>query len=238
MQLPFLRHVLPDTPIVPLLLGYQEADTILELARVLGEALAGVTPLLVASTDLSHYFEAGRAAELDRVVVDYITRFDTAGLMTEYLRYPARERGRHVACGGGAAIAVMTAAASLGARHARVLHHADSGDVSGDKTAVVGYLAATLGRFEKPQRRPGAVSCLAGSRDTRVARTTGVAAARAERDCRPSGRTCGAVAGPRRRAGPAHGCLCHPSARQSSAWLYRFGHTGYATGRGGGSMRR
>ena len=105
------------------------------------------TPLLVASTDLSHYFDAARAALLDRVVIDRVTRFDADGLLAEFERYPRHERGRYVACGGGAAVAVMKAASALGARDGLVLHHADSGDVSGDKTSVVGYLAAALGQL-------------------------------------------------------------------------------------------
>ncbi len=148
MQLPFLRHVLPRTPIVPLVIGSQERQTILALAAALAATLAGLTPLIVASTDLSHYFDAERAASLDGVVIDHVTRFDADGLLAEYERYPPDERGRCVACGGGAAVAVMKAAATLGARDARVLCHADSGDVSGDKSAVVGYLAAALGCFE------------------------------------------------------------------------------------------
>ena len=144
MQLPFLRHLLPRTPIVPLLIGFQERDTILALADTLAEVLAERTPLLVASTDLSHFFEARRATELDQVVIDYVTRYDPDGLLTEYERYPPHERGRYVACGGGAVVAVMKAAAALGAREARVLRHANSGDVSGDTSAVVGYLAAAL----------------------------------------------------------------------------------------------
>ena len=145
MQLPFLRHVLPDTPIVPLVIGSQERETILALAEALAGTLAGLTPLIVASTDLSHYFDADRAASLDGVVIDYVARFDPDGLLAEYERYPTHERGRCVACGGGAAVAVMKAAATLGAREARALCYADSGDVSGDKTAVVGYLAAAIG---------------------------------------------------------------------------------------------
>ena len=35
-----------------------------------------------------------------------------------------------------------------GATDAAVLRYADSGDVSGDKSSVVGYLAAAFGRFE------------------------------------------------------------------------------------------
>ena len=146
MQLPFLQTVLPGAPIVPLLLGYQERPTIEALADALVEACAGRAPLLVASTDLSHYFPADRAAALDQVVVDHVGRFDAGGLLAEYEHYPLAERGRYVACGGGAAVAVMLAAARLGADRARVLRRADSGDVSGDKTAVVGYLAAAFER--------------------------------------------------------------------------------------------
>ena len=156
MQLPFLRQVLPETPIVPLIIGSQERGTILALAEALAGTLVGSTPLLVASTDLSHYFDAARAAALDGVVVDCVTRFDPDGLLTEYERYPPHERGRCVACGGGAAVAVMKAAAALGAREARALCYADSGDVSGDKTAVVGYLAAALGCFEHTLDASGA----------------------------------------------------------------------------------
>ena len=146
MQLPFLQQVLPGVPIVPLLLGYQERPTIEALAGALAEACGELTPLLVASTDLSHYFAADRAAALDQVVIDRVGRFDAGGLLEEYERYPVHERGRYVACGGGAAIAVMQAAAQLGANRARVLRRADSGDVSGDKSAVVGYLAAVFER--------------------------------------------------------------------------------------------
>ena len=51
---------------------------------------------------------------------------------------------RH-ACGGGPMVAVMRAARALGARDAVILNYADSGDVSGDKSSVVGYLAAAFG---------------------------------------------------------------------------------------------
>ena len=41
-------------------------------------------------------------------------------------------------------VAVMHAARQLGASEAQVLRYADSGDVSGDKSSVVGYLAAAV----------------------------------------------------------------------------------------------
>jgi AmmeMemoRadiSam system protein B len=146
LQLPFVRRVLPDTPIVPLVMGYQERETIIGLADALADGLAGTRALLIASTDLSHYFDADRAAVLDGRVVDHVSRFDWAGLLEEFEQHPESDRGRYVACGGGPAIAVMRAAAALGATSARVLKRADSGDVSGDKTRVVGYLAAVFDR--------------------------------------------------------------------------------------------
>ena len=148
MQLPFLKRVLPDLPIVPLVMGHQKRSTILELAGALERGLAGVRALLVASTDLSHYFDADRAAALDARVLDYASRFDPDGFLDEFEGYPEGERGRYMACGGGPAIAVMRAARALGAADGTVLNYADSGEVSGDKRAVVGYLAAAFGHFE------------------------------------------------------------------------------------------
>jgi AmmeMemoRadiSam system protein B len=145
MQLPFLGRVQPDVPIVPMLMGHQDRDTIEELAGALGRVLRGKRVLLVASTDLSHYMDAATAAALDGRVVDLVRRFDPEGLLREFERYPEGERGRYFACGGGPAIAVVQAARTIGATDSQVLRYADSGDVSGDKTAVVGYLAAVLG---------------------------------------------------------------------------------------------
>ena len=145
LQLPFLRRLLPDTPIVPLVIGYQHRETVLGLADALAGALRGAAVLLVASPALSHYFDAEEAAGLDARVVTHVARFDWAGLLDEFERYPEHERGRYVACGGGAAIAVMRAARALGATGARVLGRADSADVSGDRERVVGYLAAAFG---------------------------------------------------------------------------------------------
>jgi AmmeMemoRadiSam system protein B len=147
MQLPFLRRRMPDVPIVPLLIGHQTRDTILALAEALASAFRGRRALLVASTDLSHYFDAATAQALDARVQACIAAFDPEGFLDVFEQYPAEERGRYVACGGGAAIAVMMAARALGAVHGRVLKYAHSGEVSGDYAGVVGYVAGALGTF-------------------------------------------------------------------------------------------
>ena len=149
MQLPFLRRLLPDLPIVPLLMGYQTGDTIRALAAALTAAVKTRRLLLVASSDLSHYFDAATAERLDARVRDAVAAFDAEGLLARFEEVPEGERGRCVACGGGPMIAVMLAARAGGARHGRVLRYMHSGQVSGDNSGVVGYLAAALGVFRE-----------------------------------------------------------------------------------------
>jgi AmmeMemoRadiSam system protein B len=143
MQLPFLAHVSPRVPIVPLVMGYQTREMAFGLGDALARAIAGSATdkggvLLVASSDLSHYEESTRASRLDAVVLRHVDRLDAAGLMDALERDP-----RH-ACGGGPMVSVLHAARQLGATKAGVLRYADSGDVSGDKSSVVGYMAAVI----------------------------------------------------------------------------------------------
>ena len=138
LQLPFLRRVLPGVSIVPLVMGTQSSATVVALADGLAAALAGRRALLIASSDLSHYLDARVAAAVDRTVLDCVERFDPDGLQGALRATPDH------ACGGGPIVSVMRAARGLGARTGRVLRYADSGDVSGDKTAVVGYMAAAF----------------------------------------------------------------------------------------------
>ncbi len=178
MQLPFIRRLLPDAAIVPLLMGYQTRETIEGLADALARVVAdhaghGAAEhpehaaradkkiLLVASTDLSHYFDAPTAEALDRRVMDCVAACDPERLLQIFEEYPEAERGRFVACGGGPAIAVMLAARRRGARHGRVLHYMHSGQISGDNSGVVGYLAGAFGTFSEgafasePRERSG-----------------------------------------------------------------------------------
>ena len=140
MQLPFLAHLLPDVAIVPMVMGHQTKATSFALSGALARAVreSGKEVLLIASSDLSHYEDAAIAARLDGVVLERVGAMDAHGLMRALEHEP-----RH-ACGGGPMVAVLDAAAQLGASKAQVLRYADSGDVSGDKSAVVGYMAAAI----------------------------------------------------------------------------------------------
>jgi len=128
-------------PVVPLVMGHQTRRTADTLADALSRALtagaaAARSVLLVASSDLSHFNDARTAAAMDGVIAGCVDAFNPEALMDALEREPTH------ACGGGPMVAVLRAARGLGATRARVLRYADSGDVSGDKSSVVGYMAA------------------------------------------------------------------------------------------------
>jgi AmmeMemoRadiSam system protein B len=140
MQMPFVARLLPDVPIVPIVMGLQTRETAFALASALEGAIArraGRT-LLIASSDLSHYEDAATAQALDAVVLGHVESLSPDRLMGALEAEP-----RH-ACGGGPMVSVLEAARRLGASSAHVLEYADSGDVSGDKSSVVGYMAAAV----------------------------------------------------------------------------------------------
>jgi AmmeMemoRadiSam system protein B len=139
LQLPFLARVLPDTPVIAILMGEQSRGVAFGLGDALAETFGGRDIALVASSDLSHYQDATTAQRMDRVVLDALDAVNPERLMA------ALEREPHHACGGGPMVAVLHAARRMGATAGGVLKYADSGDVSGDKSSVVGYVSAAFG---------------------------------------------------------------------------------------------
>jgi AmmeMemoRadiSam system protein B len=139
IQLPFLQTVLRDFQIVPILMGQQDFKTCSDLAKTLVQVMASTDrTLLLASTDLSHYHSYKKAKKLDLKLIQHVQRFDAKGLADSL------SMGKCEACGGGPAITVMLAAQALGADLSVILNYANSGDVTGDHTRVVGYLSAAL----------------------------------------------------------------------------------------------
>ena len=112
------------------------------VSEALGKALAQVlrekNAVLVASTDLSHFYTQQTALTYDRAMLDEIEAFDPQGM------FDLERAGKGFACGLGAVTAVLWAARELGADKVKVLRHATSGDVTGDYSSVVGYGAAAI----------------------------------------------------------------------------------------------
>ncbi|MCC6904881.1 MAG: AmmeMemoRadiSam system protein B [Anaerolineae bacterium] len=143
IELPFLQVAL-DGPftLLPLMLREQTLPLAAELAEALVKALAGdgKRTLYIASSDLSHFYTQQQAAVFDQRVLDSIEAFDAKAVIR------LDDEGKGFACGRGAIATVLLTAQRLGATHARVVHYATSGDVTGDFGRVVGYGAAVLTR--------------------------------------------------------------------------------------------
>jgi AmmeMemoRadiSam system protein B len=139
IELPFLQRALAGPfSLLPVMVRTVTPRFCRALGSALAETLLGRKFLLVASTDLSHYFTQKVAEAMDSEMLDRLGAFDPHGL------FDAEAAGRGQACGLGALTAVLWAARDLGADTVKVLHHATSGDVTGDYSAVVGYGAAAI----------------------------------------------------------------------------------------------
>lgn len=148
VELPFLQLVLGEFKLVPIVMGEQDWATCLALGQALSGALEGKNSLIVASTDLSHFHPYDEAVRLDDIVMDHVNSFDPAGLHSDLASKVCE------ACGGGVVVATMLAAKGLGADKAKVLHYANSGDVTGDRSEVVGYMAAVMYDSEPDAKGP------------------------------------------------------------------------------------
>jgi hypothetical protein len=139
IELPFLQRVLAEKfMLLPIMVHDQRSNIAQSLGHALAKTLSGRQAILVASSDLSHFYPQESARELDTEMLKQVTDFDPqAVLWTE-------EQGKGFACGRGAIAAVLWAAKDLGANHVQLLHYATSGDVTGEYHQVVGYGAAVI----------------------------------------------------------------------------------------------
>lgn len=140
IQLPFLQRRLGEFPLLPIMMGDQSREAAQALVSALLPLIVERRPLVVASSDLSHFHDYDTASAVDHRLVDAVGAYDAEAVMR------LLERGQAEACGGGPIYAAMLLAQGLGADTARVLKYANSGDVWRDRSSVVGYLSAMLYR--------------------------------------------------------------------------------------------
>ncbi|GIK08934.1 MAG: MEMO1 family protein [Anaerolineaceae bacterium] len=146
IELPFLQRVLTGGfSLIPVMIRGQEPAVARGLGLALAQVLKDKNALLVASTDLSHFYDQQTANRLD---AEMLKRFES--FQPEKI-FEAERTGKGFACGHAAVAAVLHAARELGADRVQVLHYATSGDVTGDFSQVVGYGAAVV---LKPATQP------------------------------------------------------------------------------------
>jgi AmmeMemoRadiSam system protein B len=140
VQLPYIQQILPDTKIVPILFGEQSWD----YSSLLKNALVSLlkdrqkSHVIVASTDLSHYHSHVDAQAMDNKIIEDIRKLDPDSF------YGHIHDGKAEACGWGGILTGMLLVKEIGSRKSAILRYMDSGEVSGDRRKVVGYLSAAL----------------------------------------------------------------------------------------------
>jgi MEMO1 family protein len=139
IQLPFLQCALAAPfELIPLMVREQAPAALKSIGECLAEVVKGKNTLLVASTDLSHFFSEKEANQLDQHMLKKIGAFSPDGVLQ------AEDERTGFACGSGAVAVVLWAARALGATKVTILHHSTSADATGDTSQVVGYGAAAI----------------------------------------------------------------------------------------------
>lgn len=140
IELPFLQRALSDGfRLVPLMVRDQSFWMAEKLGGAIAEAAGGAGDvLLVASSDLSHFYAEAEAHALDQVMLGHIEHFDPEGVIR------ADDEGKAYACGRAAVAAVLVAARALGANGVKIVGYGTSAETGGDRFRVVGYGAAAI----------------------------------------------------------------------------------------------
>jgi AmmeMemoRadiSam system protein B len=134
VQLPFIQFLFRDAAkFVPICMMMQDLKTSREIAKTLVEQLKGRDIFIIASSDFTHYEPHDIVVRKDQMAIDAITRLDEAALNE------LGESSKVTMCGYGPITTLISAAKLLGGVRAELLSHKTSGDVTGDKSAVVGY---------------------------------------------------------------------------------------------------
>src|SRR5579863_1145884 len=135
VQLPFLQHQVKSFTFVPVSVGVGNYAAL----EILGHCLAHIVKtakkpvMIIASSDMNHYEPDNITRMKDRRAIDRILALDPRGL------HDVVHQEKISMCGYGPAIAMLTAVIELGARNTELVKYATSADVSGDRSAVVGY---------------------------------------------------------------------------------------------------
>lgn len=139
IQLPFLQRALEGPfQLLPVMLRRKDATMIHLLGSALADILYGQSALIVASTDLSHFYSQTEALRLDQTMLKQIGDFSLEGVLR------AEETGSGYACGVGAVATMLKTAHCLGATDVKILDYSTSADETGDLSSVVGYGAAAV----------------------------------------------------------------------------------------------
>lgn len=141
VQLPILEKLAPNAKVVGVALHGGSWQDIQQAAKELAECVRACSqpPLLVISSDMNHYATDVENRRRDRLALDAMASGDPQLLLNT-----CREHDISM-CGVIPAVLVMETLRQLGHQlQVTELEYATSGDVSGDRTQVVGYAGVLI----------------------------------------------------------------------------------------------
>ncbi len=143
IELPFLQVVLPQGfKLVPLMLVNQSMDLVSALSNALAGFMLTLPPeektLLVASSDLSHFYTEKQANQLDKRVLSALEAMDVFEL------FMLNTSGKGQACGMAPILSVLRTCRNLGADKLVIADYRTSAAVTHDADSVVGYGSAVI----------------------------------------------------------------------------------------------
>lgn len=139
VQLPFLQYFFHDDfKIVPVTFLQQNLALARKTAELLYKLSCDFNFLIVASSDLTHYEPQNDTEKKDSIALSHILKLDAVGLEKAITAHNI------TMCGYCPVMTAMEYAKLNGAKNAQLLKYATSGDVSGDKSCVVGYAAVSF----------------------------------------------------------------------------------------------
>jgi MEMO1 family protein len=142
VQIPFLQYIARQNErqfkIVPITMWMQDIQTATEIGAAIAKTSKELDRdvLIVASTDFTHYQPQEIAYNTDQQVIEAIRSLDEKLMMERVTELNVSM------CGYGPVTASMVYSKAVGAKKAEILKYATSGDITGDKSAVVGYASA------------------------------------------------------------------------------------------------
>jgi len=134
VQIPILQEVFSKGfKILPIVLIDQTKNTAIELGRCIAKIAKKKNSMIIGSSDFTHYEENNFAHKQDKALIEPILNLDLDSF------YKILYEKKITACGYGAIATTMAACKELGATKGELLKYATSGDITGDKSSVVGY---------------------------------------------------------------------------------------------------
>lgn len=132
VQVPFLQYIYGvDLRLVPIIVSMTSSKGV-----GIEDRLAGLEdPLIIASSDFTHYEHAPMAKEKDEKAIEAILDMDEERFLNIV------ESTRASICGYAPIISAIITAKKLGAKKAELLKYTTSGDITGDQSSVVAYAA-------------------------------------------------------------------------------------------------